>query len=288
MDYYCFPTKTGNTSVFFNLEQYTNSRERSFYESAQEDVRLAKQKDKLLLFNLTTQTFTDHNGFSIDIRGKEIFPRCKIQESQQLLNAIETNGGKSIVTQADSIMIENWFEYIDIQRNFFKTTFGELQENLHFYEKRYGEKFFLKTVKKQFSNICYIVNTDNSKCLFARVGNCMFGSNMIISDNSTPVLITDALAIITDEYGKREWRVFVVKNKIWCISRSSDDLIDIEPYIIEKAQSTINELSKNSTFPSSYCVDFFEYEHNGKNIFNICEFNPIESSGAYRNNDLVF
>ena len=288
MDYYCFPTKTGDISVFFNLEQYDNYRERFFYQIAQEDVTLAKQKGKLLLFDLRTQTFIDCNGNAIDIKGKEIFPRCKIQESEQLLEAIEKNGGKSIVTRADSKIVKNWFEYIDVQRKFLRTTFGEIQSNLSFYEDKYGNKFFLKTVKKQFSDICHILQMGDSKGLFALVGHSMYGGNMIVSDNSTPVLVTDALSILKDEYGKREWRVFVVKNKIWCISRSSDDLVDVEPYVVEKIQRKIIELSEVANFPSSYCVDFFEYDNNGKVIFDICEFNSIESSGVYRNNDLVF
>lgn len=288
MDYYCFPTRTGDISVFFNLEQYTDSRERFFYQISQEDVMLAKQKGKLLLFDLRTQTFIDCNGNAIDIKGKEIFPRCRIQESEQLLNAIENNGGNSIVTQADSKIVENWFEYIDVQRKFFRTTFGEVQNNLHFYEKKFGNKIFLKTVKKQFSNICQIVQMGDSKCLVSFVGHSLFGGNMLISDNSTPVLVTDALSIIKDDYGKREWRVFVVKGKILCISRSSDDLVDVESYVIEKIQGKIKQLSEISIFPSSYCVDFFEYDNNGKVIFDICEFNSIESSGVYRNNNIVF
>ena len=288
MDYYCFPTKTGDISVFFNLEQYDNYRERFFYQIAQEDVTLAKQKGKLLLFDLRTQTFIDCNGNAIDIKGKGIFPRCKIQESEQLLEAIEKNGGKSIVTRADSKIVKNWFEYIDVQRKFLRTTFGEIQSNLSFYEEKYGNKFFLKTVKKQFSDICHILQMGDSKGLFALVGHSMYGGNMIVSDNSTPVLVTDALSILKDEYGKREWRVFVVKNKIWCISRSSDDLVDVEPYVVEKIQRKIIELSEVANFPSSYCVDFFEYDNNGEVIFDICEFNSIESSGVYRNNDLVF
>ena len=89
MDYYCFPTKTGDISVFLNLEQYTDYSERFFYQITQEDVMLAKQKGKLLLFDLRAKTFIDCNGNAIDIRGKEIFPRCKIQDSEQLLDAIE-------------------------------------------------------------------------------------------------------------------------------------------------------------------------------------------------------
>lgn len=288
MDYYCFPTKTGDISVFLNLEQYIDSEERFFYELAQEDVMLAKQKGKLLLFDLRTQTFIDYNGNIIDIRGKEIFPRCKIQESEQLLNAIENNKGNSIVTQTDTKIVENWFEYINVQRKFLRTTFGEVQSNLHFYEKKFGNDFFLKTVKKQFSKVCQIMQIGDSKCLFSVIGHYAIGGNMLISDNSTPVLVTNALSIIKDDYGKREWRVFVVKGKIWCVSRESDDLIDIEPYVIQKIQKKIEEISKTSIFPSSYCVDFFEYDDNGEVVFDICEFNPIESSGVYRNNDLVF
>ena len=249
---------------------------------------LAKQKGKLLLFDLRTQTFIDCNGNAIDIRGKEIFPRCKIQESEQLLNAIENNGGNSIVTRADSKIVESWFEYIDVQRKFLRTTFGEVQNNLLFYEKKFGNKFFLKTVKKQFSNICQIMQMGDSKCLLSFVGHNLFSGNMLISDNSTPVLVTDALSIIKDDFGKREWRVFVVKGKIWSISRASDDLVDIEPYVIEKIRRKIEQLSEISIFPSSYCVDFFEYDNNGEVVFDICEFNSIESSGVYRNNDLVF
>lgn len=288
MDYYCFPTKTGDISVFLNLEQYIDSEERFFYELAQEDVMLAKQKGKLLLFDLRTQTFIDYNGNIIDIRGKEIFPKCKIQESEQLLNAIENNKGNSIVTQTDTKIVENWFEYINVQRKFLRTTFGEVQSNLHFYEKKFGNDFFLKTVKKQFSKVCQIMQIGDSKCLFSVIGHYAIGGNMLISDNSTPVLVTNALSIIKDDYGKREWRVFVVKGKIWCVSRESDDLIDIEPYVIQKIQKKIEEISKTSIFPSSYCVDFFEYDDNGEVVFDICEFNPIESSGVYRNNDLVF
>ena len=141
MDYYCFPTKTGDISVFFNLEQYHNSRERFFYEIAQEDVKLAKQKGKLLLFDLRTLTFIDYNGNVVNINGKEIFPRCKIQESEQLLNAIENNGGKSIVTQADLKIVENWFEYIDVQREFLRTTLEKFKAIFPFMKKNMGISF---------------------------------------------------------------------------------------------------------------------------------------------------
>ena len=287
MDYYCFPTKTGDISVFFDLGQYENSREKFFYQIAQEDVRLAKEKGKLLLFDLRTKTFVDCEGRKVDIKDKEIFPRCKIQESEELLEALEKYGGNSIVTKADSKMVENWFKYIPVKREFQQTTFGEVMSNLEFYENKYGKSFFLKTVEKQFSKVCYIMDFSGGKGLFAFTGCSMMGGNMLISDNSTPVLVTEELSVISDDNGKREWRVFVVNDKMWCISRSSDDLVEIEPYVIERVKEKIDEISKNPKFPSSYCVDFFEYDCKGETFFDICEFNSIESSGVYRNNDIV-
>lgn len=288
MDYYCFPTITGDISVFFESKPYLSATGRFFYQITQKNIMLAKQIGKLLLFDLRTQTFIDLNGNTINIKGKEIFPRCRIQESELLLNAIEKHGGNSIVTNADSKIVENWFEHINVQRKFLKTTFGEVLNNLDFYRKKYGNKFFLKTIKKQFANICHIIQTGDYYNLFSFIGRSFFGGNLLIYDNSTPVILTDAVNIVKDNYGKREWRVFVVKNKIWCISRISDDLVNIEPYIIEKIQRKINQLSEISIFPSSYSVDFFEYDNNGEIIFDICEFNPIESSGTYQNNNLVF
>ena len=49
-----------------------------------------------------------------------------------------------------SKLVENWFEYIDVQRKFLRTTFGEVLSNLSFYEEKYGNKLFLKTVKNNF------------------------------------------------------------------------------------------------------------------------------------------
>lgn len=289
MDYYCFPTETGDISVFSNLDQYDeHSNERLFYELAYEDVLQAKEKGKLLLFDLKNKKFIDDNKNIVDITGKEIFPRCKLGDSKKLLKAIEENGGNSIVTRADTKIVENWFEYIDVQRKFLRTTYGEVTSNLDFYEEKYGNELFLKTIKKQFSKVCRIVSFCETKGLFAKVGRSMFGGNMLIYDNSTPVIVTDALTIVEDDYGRREWRTFVVKGKILCISRISDKVVEIEPYVTQKIEQRVEQISKLSTFPSSYCVDFFEYKNNDETIFDICEFNPIESSGKYQNNKLVF
>lgn len=288
LDYYCFPTETGDTSVFFSLEQYTNSREKAFYSRTQKDINLALQKDKLLLFNLKTKEFIDSNGNHIDIKGKEIFPRCKIQDADLLLNTIEKNGGNSIVTWQDSQTIIHWFEAIKTKRNITCSTLKDVITNIDFYEKKYGKSFFLKTVMKQFSGTCAIMPLVNSKYLVTMTGPLFRDINSIIPDDLTPVLVTNSLSIINDDYGKREWRIFVVKNEILCVSRLSNEPVTIESNILKKIKAKVKQISKISNFPSSYCVDFFEYEHNGEIIFDICEFNPIESAGRYGNNDFIF
>ena len=85
IDYYCFPTKTGDISPYMELEQYTNYREKLHYQLAQEDVLLSKKLGKLALFDLRNNTFVDENGNQIDLFGKKVFPRATIQESDLLM-----------------------------------------------------------------------------------------------------------------------------------------------------------------------------------------------------------
>ena len=291
IDYYCFPTKTGDISVFIDLDQYTNWREREFYEIAQEDVLLAKKKGKLLLFDLRNNTFVDKRGNVVDISDKVIFPRSTIGEADILLEHIEKANGKSITARGDyDLIVEHWFEIIKTKREFKVTTIGEVQQNLEKYEETYGKSFFIKTIKKGFSGICIIMdlNFDDSKTPSKHLVDSYFHSvNMSISKQDTPVLVYKALKIIKDDFGKREWRAFVVNNELLCLSRASDDVVPIEDYIYEKVRSKIREYE--GVMPSSYVVDFFEYiEDNGGTIFDVCEFNPIVASGVYQNNDLVF
>lgn len=59
----------------------------------------------------------------------------------------------------------------------------------------------------------------------------------------------------------------------------------IEVTIIINIREKIEEFK--GMIPSSYVVDFFEYDDNEQTIFDVCEFNPIIASGVFQNNDLV-
>ena len=79
MDYYCFPTITGDLSVFLDLDQYTNSNERGFYERTQKSVMLAKNKvnyyymiygPKLLLTVMERQSISKEKKSFQDVKFK--------------------------------------------------------------------------------------------------------------------------------------------------------------------------------------------------------------------------
>ncbi|MBR6504231.1 MAG: hypothetical protein IKT41_00670 [Clostridia bacterium] len=290
IEYYCFPTKTGDISVFMDLDQYTNWREKEYYERTQEDVLLSKEKGKLLLFDLRNNSFINEKGENIEISGKIIFPRSTIGDADLLMEHIEKAGGKSITARKDYKIVENWYELIKTKREFKVTTRGEIEKNLEKYEKQYGKTFFIKTIEKGFSGIVIIFEFALSdegiktKCL---MDSTMHSINMSISNPETKVLVYKALDIVKDGYGKREWRAFVVNNELLCLSRFSDHVVPIEDYVYEKVKIKIEEFK--GIMPLSYVVDFFEYtEENGEIIFDICEFNPIIASGVFQNNDLVF
>ena len=84
---------------------------------------------------------------------------------------------------------------------------------------------------------------------------------------------------------KKEYRVFVIEGKIVSISRFTDYVFHkIEPSIYEKALKITSNLKG---FPSSYVIDFFEYEKNGNKKFDVLGFTPSPASGTYLYNSII-
>ena len=116
-------------------------------------------------------------------------------------------------------------------------------------------------------------------------------------DDSRTVVIADNLDIKADEHGLLEYRVFVIDGQIRFISRAVDDKnmplgvgndlpipADIRAQVSEKVPAILS----NPEFPTTFCVDFFEYtDATGKSQFDICEFNPLESSGLFVSGSLM-
>lgn len=291
IDYYCFPTKTGDITPYMELDQYTNYREKLHYQYAQEDVLLAKKLGKLALFDLRNNTFVDENGNQIDLFGKKVFPRATIQESDLLMEYLEMVNADSITTRADYKIVENWFRVVPTKRTYKESTFGEVERSLDSYEKEYGKSFFMKTIEKGFSGVCIILemnfgSEEDGKKTKVLIDSTMHSVNMSLRDRKAPVLVYPAVKLLKDEYGRREWRAFVVENELWCLSRFADNFVPIEDYVYEKVKDKIKQFE--GLLPKSYVIDFFEYDDDGETVFDVCECNPIIASGVFQNNDLVF
>ena len=140
IDYYCFATKTGDISVFTNLEQYSFLIEKEHYGRTLKEVLQAQEKGKLVLFDLKNNRFVDENGKSVDISEKIIFPRSTIAEADLLMENIEKANGKSITARKDYEIVENWFEKVKTKRTYKLSTIKEVEENLDDFEKQFGKK----------------------------------------------------------------------------------------------------------------------------------------------------
>ena len=284
IDYYCFPTKTGDISVFTNLDQYTNPREKGYYERTQKEVNEAREKGKLILFDLQNKSFINEKGEKVDVEGKVIFPRSTIGQASILMENIEKARGKSITSKQDCDTVENWFKVIKTKRSYENTTMKELEANLDDFQKRFGESFFIKTVRKGFSGICTVLEMfPGKKYLF---DSHFLSLNMTITKSETPVLVFEKLDILKDSFGKREWRAFVVNNELLSLSRCSDNDVQVEEYVYQNVKEKIKEIK--GLIPSSYVIDFFEYKKDNNIVFDIVELNPIIASGTFANNHLVF
>lgn len=303
IDYYCFSTETGDTTLFQkskkpkkegkNLRQYSEVlRQLNQHEDwRQKEIEQARAKGKLILFDLRNNSFINEKGEIVDISEKIIFPRSTIEQADFLIENIEKAGGKSIAAREDKNIIENWFKIIKTERKYKLTTIKEIESNLGFYEKEFGKSFFLKTVEKHFSGICIILESsnipnENNKETKKLLDIHYESINGFIKSPETLVLVCKKVNIIKDEFGKREWRAFVVNDELICLSRTSDDVVRIEEYVYEIVEKKIKQFK--GRIPSSYVVDFFEYKEDDYRIFDVVEFNPIVASGTFENNNIVF
>lgn len=300
IDFYCFPTKTGNLSVFRDLKQYIDREERFYYQCTQEDVFRALERGKLLLFDLRNNTFLSEHGKEVDITGKVIFPRSTIADAKLLLNAIEEKGGYSIMKLKDYEEVEYWFKKVPTNRKYKLTTLRELEENLDQYYEEYGKIIFVKTVLKKFSGLCKIIDINALQLIQSEgektvektslkkflVDSINVSVSSSIKNPDTEILVYKPVDILMDEFGRKEWRAFVVNNELLSLSRCSDKIIPIERYVYNIVRSLIAEIK--GKIPASYVLDVFEYYEGNQIVFDILECNPIISSGVYRNNDLVF
>lgn len=284
IDYYCFPTRTGDISAFSELERYTDITEKAYYEKALKEVMKAKEIGKLLLFDLKNQNFINENGEKVDITGKLIFPRSTISQSNILIENIQKEKGKSITSKHDWRMFENWYKHITTRRSYEITTMKLLQENYDYYESKFGHILFVKSLNKKFSGMVIILELSHDKKIL--IDSYYHNLQDSITIPETPIIVYRWIDALKDRLGKRQWRAFVVNNELISLSRASDKLVPVEEYVYQKVQTKIRNWKK--LMPTSYVVDFFEYQEGKKTIFDVVEFYPIISARTFANNEIIF
>ena len=300
IDYYCFPTNNGNLSPFMNFERYRSEEKKIYYKQTQSEILEAEAIGKLLLFDLRNNRFISKYGKKVDITGKIIFPRSNIADAEILLKSIEEKGGISIISLDDYNAINYWFTKVKTKREYIQTTLKEFKENLLYYQAKFGSNVFIKPIVKEFSDVCEIktqipigpfkyLNEDMLK-MINNLGFIVDSLNVdieaSIKDVNTEILVTKPVEIVMDDFGRREWRAFVVNNALVSLSRCSEKEIPIEKDVYRRVRSLIEK--EKGKIPSSYVMDVFEYYKNGRIIFDILEYNPIIDSGRYNNNCIVF
>ena len=99
-------------------------------------------------------------------------------------------------------------------------------------------------------------------------------------------IISKKVNILEDEYGKKEYRCFVINNEVYNISRCTTSILHrIDSDILNEALRVIESLK--GVFPGYYVVDLMEYELDKKRYIDVGEFNTISSSGLYLYNSCL-
>lgn len=285
-----------------------NEDENKLWVKTQEQKMMlqAKKQDKLIEYDRSTNKFYK-NLEEINIKGLNIFPRSPIDESKNLIETIINNGGNCLETLNDYEKITNWPLYVGtINRKTVLTTYQEFQDNYLKYKDIF-KKVFLKTTRK--SNIHHSLKSFGKiKTMFLVTDNLLSGNDFstnkskqaadgifmtnpplfnLSSDEN--IILSETFEKISDEHNDcLEYRVFVINNELYSISRSYVDYdTELSKDIFYFAIDQINIIKEQNNFPANYVMDITKARINGKEVIDIIEFNPICCSGLEVSHNLV-
>lgn len=249
------------------------------WDYSKQEMEISKMNGIGIQYDSTLKKFIDFEGNAVDIKDKLIFPRTGVAQLCDMNNEIINQGGIPIVSNEQIEQIESWPNYYFDERKS-KIIKGHDLIDINTIKKikdLYGEEIFIKTKSKNFSGIIPIKLLLDEKCAFHKT---------LLYHLEDDFIISKKVDILEDEYGKKEYRCFVIDNKIYNISRFTTSVLHtINFKILDQAQKIIERLK--DVFPSCYVLDLFEYQLDGKNYIDVVEFNPINSSGLYLYNSCM-
>lgn len=243
------------------------------------EIALAKKNKQGILYNRETKTFIDFEGNEYNIKGLEILPRTSVAQIKDLNDEIKKQNGISLSPNEDVSKINEWIKYYAPKRKIEILKGKDLihEETILRIEAEYGKKLFLKTIIKNFSSVIPIELLKNRECIFSKA----------LEEHSEDLfMISEVIDIAKDKYGLKEYRLFVLNNEIYNISRMTTTIFhSVDESIITKALQIIGILKDK--FPSYYVMDLAEYYNDEEKIIDVIEFNTIQSSGIYLYNSVM-
>lgn len=243
------------------------------------EIALAKKNKNGILYDREAKTFIDFEGKEYNIKGLELLPRTAVAQIKDLNEEIEKQNGISLSPNEDVTKINEWIKYYSPERKMEILTGKDLtdEETILRLENEYGKNILLKTVTKNFSSVIPIELLKNRECIFFKA---------LEEHREDSFMISEVVDIVKDKYGLQEYRVFVLNNEIYNISRMTSTVFhSIDESIITRALQIIGFLKDK--FPSYYVMDLAEYFNDGKRVIDVVEFNTIQASGLYLYNSVM-
>lgn len=311
IDYYCFCIDSLSTPLWEDFN--TNQNDSEFRKNLIQDVENSTKLNKCLFYVKDKNAFFS-NGKEVNIKGKVIFPRCAIFESEFLLSKIERAEATSICSMADKKKISSWPKYIQpFHHEVIETTKEEFCSNFEKYKEKFGRVFF-KTKHKGFA--CEVL--DISKKTFL---GSFLDSDTQLEDENQPISPLEIRVFTTREKNGKinfndtrfgfmddktevfaekfieikknnkhlgcpeEYRCFVLDGKLANISHYFCQEQKVDKKLVEFAKKIVSILPKE--FPKYFVLDICKFNNDGKTAFDIIEFNSIEASGYAQGNTIM-
>ena len=243
------------------------------------EMELSKINGNGILYDGELKAFTDFSGNEFDIKGKVIFPRTGVVQIYEMNDEIIKQGGLPIISNEQVDIIEDWPKYCVTDRKLKVLSGNDLinPEIISELESIYGNEIFIKTKNKNFNSVIPIKLLRDTECSFYKALTYHLEEDFIVSER---------VDIEEDEYGKKEYRCFVVNNQVYNISRFTVDVFHkIDDKVLEKAEEIVRSLT--GKFPNCYVLDLFEYKIDNVSYVDVLEINPIHSSGLYLYNSAM-
>jgi hypothetical protein len=205
------------------------------------------------------------------LTGYEVLVRSSVGHEKSVRTFVEERGGSNIADWASQQYTLNWYKHVRpeyLKRRLAWFPLGTaLEEDLSDFRGADG-RFFAKTSYKALSSLTNSLID-------------LLGYNVELMPPSTEIIVSEPLSLLTDTKGKREYRCFVVRNRVSSISRYLDyDTDYLIPLEIERFAAEFVE-AHSERMPECYVLDVAESTRGQV----VIELNGIVASGRYEKND---